>query len=172
VQPIRARKAIEYDAEGLCFSFRPAPRGYDVWRPEFVRQLKTEDRNQIEALPLDAAFLLQNFGSAAALLEEGLAFGVFRRERLVSVSTSLALTDTHCDIGVYTRKRHRSRGYGTDCVEAIFDHVLARGIRPLWRIGFDQKVAIYFAEKLEMDEIGTNGQEVYLQVAAKSKRGS
>jgi hypothetical protein len=110
VQPIRARKAIEYDAEGLCFSYRPAPHGYDVWRPEFVRQLRAEDRNEIEDLPKDAAFLLQNFGGAAALLEEGLAFGVFRRGRLVSLSASLALTDSHCNIGVYTRRRHRSRG--------------------------------------------------------------
>ena len=33
----------------------------------------------------------------------------------------------------------------------------------LWRVGVRQKIAIYSAEKLEMDEIGTNGQEVYLQ---------
>jgi hypothetical protein len=53
--------------------------------------------------------------------------------------------------------------YGTDCIEALFAHVLARGVRPLWRIGVRQKVAICFAEKLEMDEIGSNGQEVQSQ---------
>ena len=55
------------------------------------------------------------------------------------------------------------RGYATDCVQVLFAHLLARNIRPLWRIGGRQKVAIYFAEKLEMDEIGVDGQEVYLQ---------
>ena len=64
---------------------------------------------------------------------------------------------------MYTQPRFRHPGYATDCIETIFAYVLAWGVRPLWRVGVRQKIAIYFAEKLEMDEIGSNGQEVYLQ---------
>jgi hypothetical protein len=35
-------------------------------------------------------------------------------------------------------------------------------MRPLWRIGGRQKVVINFAERLYMQEIGTDGREVYL----------
>jgi predicted GNAT family acetyltransferase len=93
------------------------------------------------------------------------AFGVFRQGRLVSAAASTALTPKHCDVGVYTRPRYRSRGYATDCVQALFAVVLTRGVLPLWRIGVRQKVAIYFAERLEMDEIGTDGAELYLQAS-------
>jgi predicted GNAT family acetyltransferase len=136
-----------------------------VWRPELVSRLSTADVAQVAALAGDARFLYESYGTPEALLDEGLAFGVYRQERLVSMAASLALTPKHCSAGVYTHRRYRNRGYATDCVEALFAHVLSRGILPLWRIGVRQKVAIYFAEKLEMDEIGTDGQEVYLQVS-------
>jgi hypothetical protein len=54
----------------------------------------------------------------------------------------------------------------------MFRYVLAQGILPLWRIGLDQKVAIYLAEKLEMDETGTDGQEAYVPAATQAKRTS
>jgi hypothetical protein len=163
VAPLRARRRIDFDVEGLCFSYRQAPRDFVVWRPELVRRMDLSDLPQVEGLPQDAGFLHQSYGSAAVLLAEGLSFGVFQADRLVSMAASLVLTPKHCDVGAYTRRRYRSRGYATDCVEALFAHVLARDIHPLWRIGVRQKIAIYFAEKLELDEIGTDGQEVYLQ---------
>jgi hypothetical protein len=163
VQPIRSRRMIYSEVEGLCFTYRQIPQEFAVWRPELVHQLTLTDRDLVEALPDEAGFVYDNYRSSAALLAEGLAFGVIQKGRLVSLAASLALTPNYCDVGVYTLPRFRHLRYATDCIEAIFAHVLARDIRPLWRIGVRQKIAIYFAEKLEMDEIGTNGQEVYLQ---------
>jgi GNAT superfamily N-acetyltransferase len=47
------------------------------------------------------------------------------------------------DGGVYTLPRYRNRGYASDCVEALFARAFDLGVRPLWRIGVRQKVAIY-----------------------------
>lgn len=163
VQPIRARRMIYSDVEGLCFTYRQIRQDFSVWRPELVRQLTPADKDLVEHLPDETGFIYENYGSPAALLGEGLAFGVIRAGRLVSLAASLALTPSYCDVGVFTLPRFRHLGYATDCIESIFAYVMARGVRPLWRIGVRQKIAIYLAEKLEMDEIGTNGQEVYLQ---------
>lgn len=163
VPAIRTRRRIHVQAEGLCFTYRRPSREFAVWRPENVRQLTPADVTLVNALPGEADFLYQHYGTPLALLTEGVAFGVMHKDRLVSMAASLALTPRHCDVGVYTRPRYRSRGYATDCVETLFAHVLARNVQPLWRIGGRQKIAIYFAEKLEMDEIGTDGREVYLQ---------
>jgi GNAT superfamily N-acetyltransferase len=170
VQPIRAGRRIVAEVEGLCFTYRPLPPGLKIWRPEMARPLTPADGALLAALPGEAAFLYENYGSPAALLAEGLAFGVVCRGQLVSLAASLALTDRHCDVGAYTLPRQRHRGYATDCVEALLDHLLARGLRPLWRIGIKQKVAIYFAEKLGMVEIGADGQEVYLQACPEVAR--
>ena len=166
VQLIRARREVTLEAEGLCFTYRRVPADFRVRRPEFVRRLGPADLAAASDLSPDAGFVFQNYCSPQALLAEGLAFGVFHDDRLVSVAASLALTPKHCDVGVYTRPLYRSRGYATDCVEAILAHCFAAGVRPLWRIGIRQKAAIYFAEKLAMDEIGSTGREVYLQVGA------
>lgn len=166
VQSIRARREVLLEAEGLCFTYRRVPAGFRVRRPGFVRRLGSGNLAAVSDLPPDAGFVFQNYCTPQALLAEGLAFGVFRDDRLVSVAASLALTPAHCDVGAYTRPRHRSRGYATDCVEAILTHCFAAGVRPLWRVGIRQKVAIYFAEKLGMEEIGTTGREVYLHVGA------
>jgi GNAT superfamily N-acetyltransferase len=163
VPPLRTRRRIQSKVEGLCFTYRRIPKSLTVWRPDLVRQLATTDTASVEALPEEAGFLYRNLGTPDSLLSEGLAFGVFQQGRLVSLATSLALTPKYCSVGVYTLPRFRHLGYATDCVEAIFAHLFAQGKRPLWRIGVRQKVAIYFAEKLEMEEIGTDGQEVYLQ---------
>jgi hypothetical protein len=128
-----------------------------------VRQLTPADRDLVGDLPDEAGFVYENYGSPAALLGEGLAFGVIRAGRLVSLAASLAQTPCYCDVGVYTLPRFRHLGHATDCIEAIFAHLFARSVRPLWRVGGRQKIAIYFAEKLKMDEIGTDGQGVYLQ---------
>jgi GNAT superfamily N-acetyltransferase len=166
VHLLRARRPIRLEVEGLCFTYRQIPKSFHVSRPELTRRLTIGDEALVSALPSEAGFLHQNFGTPGSLLTEGLAFGVVRKGRLVSLSASLALTARYCDVGVYTLPRYRNRGYATDCVEAIFAHVLSRGKHPLWRIGVRQKVAIYFAEKMEMEEIGVNGQEVYLEAAA------
>jgi GNAT superfamily N-acetyltransferase len=146
--------APEQPRYGVVIPHTPSPDAY-------VFGAASLEATEVERLA--AAFLYRNYGTPAALLAEGLAFGVFQDNRLVSMAASLVLTPKHCDVGVYTLRRYRSRGYATDCVEALFAHILARGVRPLWRIGVRQKVAIYFAEKLELDEVGIDGQEVYLQ---------
>lgn len=162
---IRARRRVDLEVEGLCFTHREIPQDFHPHRPGFARRLLPADAQEMERLPRDAGFLVQAFGSPADVLAEGAAFGVFRRGRLVSVATTLVVTPRYGDVGVYTMRRHRHRGFATDCVEALFDHLFATGRRPLWRIGDRHKVAIYFAERLGMEEIGTNGREVYLQIA-------
>ena len=163
VQPIRARCQIDLHMEGLCFTYPQIPRGFSIARPEFVRRLASPDAALVDALPGDAAFLWQSYGAPAALLAEGLAFGVIRQGKLVSMTASLVLTPRYCDVGVYTLPRYRSLGYATDCVEALFARTLAQGVRPLWRVGIRQKVSIKLAEQMFMEEIGTNGRELYLQ---------
>lgn len=164
VQPIRVRRRIVLEAEGLCFTYPEVPRDFTVTRPELVRRLVPAKAKTVGQLPSAASFLYRNYFSPEALLTEGIAFGVLYRGRLVSMAASLALTPNYCDVGVYTLPRYRNRGYATDCVEALFAEVFVRGARPLWRIGIRQKLAIYFAEKLGMKEIGSTGGEVYLQV--------
>jgi GNAT superfamily N-acetyltransferase len=175
VQPIRVRRQVSLEAEGLCFTYRHIPDRFTEKSqnaPQFaggrngqVRRLSAADAKAIGELPSQAGFLYQNYRTPEALLAEGLAFGLFHKGRLVSLATSLALTPKHCAVGVYTLPRYRNRGYATGCVEAVFAATFAQGVRPLWRIGIRQKLAIYFAEKLGMEEIGTTGREVYLQVA-------
>jgi len=163
IQPIRARRRIFLEAEGLCFTYRQIPPDFAISRPGFARRLSATEACAVGEWPDDSAFLYQNFRTPEALVADGLAFGVFQADHLVSMAASLALTPKHCDVGVYTLRRYRNLGYATDCVEALFAEVLGRGIWPLWRIGIYQKLAIYFAEKLGMEEIGTTGREVYLQ---------
>lgn len=165
VQPIRARRQVVLEAEGLCFTYRKMPHHLTVARPELVRRLSIADAEAVGRLPSEAAFLYHYYRSPEALLTEGLAFGIVHKDRLASLATSLALTPKHCDVGVYTLPRYRNRGYATHCVAAILAESFSRNVRPLWRIGMRQKLAIYFAERLGMEEIGTTGREVYLQVA-------
>ena len=163
VPPIRTRCHIDLEVEGLCFTYPQIPRGFKVTRPEFARRLEGADASLLGALPGDVTFLWQSHGNPASLLAEGLDFGVIRKGRLVSMASSLVLTPRYCDVGVYTLPRYRNLGYATDCVEALFAQTLVEGVRPLWRIGVRQKVATKLAEKLFMEEIGTNGRELYLQ---------
>ena len=45
----------------------------------------------------------------------------------------------------------------------MFQVDLDQGLRPLWRVGIRQKVAIKRAEKMILEEMGTNGCGLYLQ---------
>ncbi|MFZ5918324.1 MAG: GNAT family N-acetyltransferase [Chloroflexota bacterium] len=166
VQPVRTRRRVLLEAEGLCFTCRCVPADFTVAR-QVARRLSRADAAAVAGLPGEATFLHLNYHTPEALLSQGLAFGIFCGGRLVSLAASLALTPQHCDVGVYTLPRYRNLGYATDCVRAILAESFARGLRPLWRIGIRQRLAIYFAEKLGMEEIGANGREIYLELACR-----
>jgi hypothetical protein len=100
VQPIRSRRIIYSEVEGLCFTYRQIPLEFPIWRPELVRQLTPADRDLIGDLPGEAGFVYDNYASLTALLGQGVAFGVMREGRLVSLAASLALTPNYCDVGV------------------------------------------------------------------------
>jgi hypothetical protein len=70
VQPIRSRRMIYSDVEGLCFTYRQIPQEFSVWRPELVRQLTPADKDLVEDLPGETGFIHENYGSSATLLGE------------------------------------------------------------------------------------------------------
>jgi len=100
VQPIRVRRRIVLEAEGLCFTYPEVPRDFTVTRPELVRRLVPAKAKTVGQLPSAASFLYRNYFSPEALLTEGIAFGVLYRGRLVSMAASLALTPNYCEVRV------------------------------------------------------------------------
>ena len=108
VQRIRTRYPIDLGVEGVCFTYPQIPPAFEITRPEFARRLERADASLQEALPGDATFLWQGHGTPAGLLVDGLAFGVIRRGKLVSVASSLVLTPRYCNVGVYALPRYRN----------------------------------------------------------------
>ena len=72
------------------------------------------------------------FGSAAALLEEGIAAGIVVDGDLLAVAFTSALGTTHAEVGIVTRGDARGRGYATASAAIVCAALHASGILPVW----------------------------------------
>lgn len=156
------RRACDICADDPARPHPEIPRDFAITRPEFVRQLGVDDVDLVNGLLGKADLLYRNYGTPTGLLAEGLAFGVIRSGKLVSLATSLALLPKYCDVGCLH--------LGPLSQPGLRDGLRGSPVRPYPGSGCASLVAYrrqaggghLFAEKTHVQEIGTDGREVYL----------
>jgi GNAT superfamily N-acetyltransferase len=78
-------------------------------------------------------------------IESGLAYGIFKGSRLLSVAGTHYFSDDYCLLGgVYTARDHRGRGYATEVTSAVTRGALAR------------------VPKVALNVVSTNGPAVHV----------
>ncbi len=78
-------------------------------------------------------------------IERGIAYGIFKGPRLLSVAGTHYFSDDYCLLGgVYTARDHRGRGYATEVTSAVTRDALAR------------------APKVALNVVSTNGPAVHV----------
>jgi GNAT superfamily N-acetyltransferase len=117
-----------------------------------VRLLGPEDVTLLEAAPAEVQG--PGFGSAGALLEEGVVAGAIIDGALVGIAHTSSLTPRHADIGVSTLAPWRGRGFATAAASLVAAQVQAAGRIPVWSTGEDNHASRRVAEKLGFREVG------------------
>jgi len=76
VQPIRVRRRIVLEAEGLCFTYPEVPRDFTVTRPELVRRLARQGKD-CGPVALCGVFSLPELFFARGIADRGDSFWGF-----------------------------------------------------------------------------------------------
>ncbi len=96
------------------------------------------------------------FKNIKELLIRGIIAGVIINKKLVSISHTFAITEKYADVGTYTLKHYRARGYSTITATLVCSKLQKRGIMPVWGTGKDNRASKKVAEKLGFHKINSN----------------
>jgi len=118
---------------------------------EAVRQLTLADLELLESAP--PKLQGRAFGSPYALLSEGVAACAIMSGRIVAIAHTSAHTERYADIGAFTFKEWRSRGFATAAASIVARRVQEAGQTPVWSTGEANKVSLRVAQKLGFREV-------------------
>ena len=125
--------------------------------PRAERGARILDRADL-ALMIDATTALAmdgwRFGTAEALLVQGIVAGVVVDAMLVAVAFTSAITPLHAEIGVVTRDEHQRKGFATHAAAVVISEVEARRRIPVWSTAADNAASLAIARRLGFREIG------------------
>jgi predicted GNAT family acetyltransferase len=107
----------------------------------------------MEAATADLEMDGWRFGSAAALLAEGLAAGAVVDGRLVSVAFTSARTVRHSEVGVVTAAPWRDQGFSTATAALVCADIQNAGQFPVWSTSEDNVASRRVATKLGFVEV-------------------
>jgi hypothetical protein len=132
-------------------------------------QLPPLERKHVRTRPLgppDAAavtrllrgegeWLIDAFGSVAALLAEGLADGVEEDGTLVAIAATWAIAPPYAEVGAHTDRSARGKGYATACAHSLMTAVAAKGLLPQWTAFTDNVTSLGLAQLLGLVPVDT-----------------
>ncbi|GIW03541.1 MAG: hypothetical protein KatS3mg059_0161 [Thermomicrobiales bacterium] len=123
-----------------------------VREPAGVRLLTEGDLRLMKASD-DLAMGDWRFGSAQALLHEGVVAGAVVGDRLAAVAFTAGIGERYADIGVVTHRDWRGQGLATGCAAIVCREIQARGLTTVWGTSVENLASRRVAEKLGFEEV-------------------
>lgn len=124
-----------------------------VWPDPRVRRLTPADLPLLEAATEPLQMSDWRFGSAAALLAEGLVAGAVVDGEVVAVGYTAARDERYADVGIVTREDWRNRGLSTAAAALVCADIQAAGQIPVWGTSWDNIASQKVAAKLGFREV-------------------
>lgn len=123
------------------------------FRDPQVRLLTLADLAMVEAATEPLTMDGWRFGSAEALLTDGLLAGAVVDGALVAVAFSAAATPRFIEVGIKTHEAWRGRGFSTAAASLVCDAIQAAGKTPVWSTEEDNIASQRVGEKLGFREV-------------------
>ncbi len=86
-------------------------------------------------------------------LEESIVYGVSEFGKLLSFSLTLAVTDKFMEIGVWTEKSHRKKGFSYACSNALIERIFSESKIPVWGAMKENVASMSLARKLGFKKV-------------------
>ena len=118
---------------------------------EAVRQLTIKDIKLLESAPAEVRGC--GFGSSRGLLSDGIVACAIVSDEIVAIAHTSARTKCYADIGAFTLKEWRGRGFATAAASIVAQRVQEAGQIPVWSTGADNIASLRIAQKLGFTEV-------------------
>lgn len=96
-------------------------------------------------------------------LEESIVYGVIESGKILSFSLTLAVTNKFMELGVWTKKSHRKKGFSFACSNTLIERIFSESKIPVWgaergnvasmslarKLGFKKVIEYYWVTRLE-----------------------
>lgn len=126
-------------------------RPVSAFHNEAVRQLALADLGLLQSAPSEFSDSL--WSSVRALLSEGIVACAMISQKIVASAFTAACSGPYADIGVYTHKDFRCRGFATAAASIVARRVQEAGQTPVWGAREDNIASLQVARKLGFNEV-------------------
>ena len=86
-------------------------------------------------------------------LEESIVYGITKSDKLLSFSLTLAVTDKFMELGVWTKKSHRKKGFSYACSNALIERIFSENKIPVWGAMKGNVASMSLARKLGFKKV-------------------
>jgi hypothetical protein len=111
-----------------------------------VRRLTPADVSLLESAP--AGVRAEGFGTAYAMLAEGVVAAAIVADRIVGIAFTSARSHDYADVAVSTLEPWRNRGFAAAAAGLVAHDIQEAGQIPVWSTGEDNWASLRVAEKL------------------------
>lgn len=122
-----------------------------VFHDMAVRRLSLDDLALLEAAPPELRAGL--WSNPCEMLFEGIVACAIISDKIVATALATACTDRHADVGVFTQRGFRGRGYATAAASLVAQGIQEGGRIPVWSAGEHNAASLRLAEKLGFREV-------------------
>jgi ribosomal protein S18 acetylase RimI-like enzyme len=122
-----------------------------TFRDEAVRQLGLADLELLESAAPE--FTASYWPSHRALLSEGIIACAIISRQVVAAALTAGRSDRYADVGVYTHKDFRCRGFATAAASVVAERVQEAGQTPVWSTDEHNTPSLRVARKLGFSEV-------------------
>jgi hypothetical protein len=148
---------IEADTGKACVLieelYYTLPLPVSAFADPLVRRLDLRDLALVEAATEPLAMHGWRYGSAGALLADGVLAGAVVDGELVSVAFTAAETERYAEVGIKTREEYRGRGFSTAAASLVCAELQAAGKTVIWSTDQDNIASQRVAAKLGFREV-------------------
>ncbi|WP_161973401.1 GNAT family N-acetyltransferase [Arcticibacter tournemirensis] len=95
------------------------------------------------------------WNSYEEFIQKGIAFGVVKEGRIVSLAFSAYIKNNELEIGVETLSSYRGKGFAIRSCNALIDYCLKNGFTPVWSCRKENTCSLKLAQKLGFHISGT-----------------
>ncbi len=140
------------DLDRVYFHFKKAKYNSDIKKFNDIQLLKIDkdilSRNDTKGYEEVNGWIHSFWKTEEDFIKYGSGYCIIKDKTFISWCITVYYNDKERELGLYTNKNYRNKGYGSLVASSAINDLLTRGLNPHWHCRVENKPSVKLAEKI------------------------